>query len=166
MFLITIIEKFFMILQLVRAKEQDAELIWLMQVEAFTDLFTKYQDKDTNPANETVDRTIYRLKQLETYFYLIQLDRNYVGAVRVIDEKNDKAKRISPLFVLPKYRNRGIAQKALWEVENIHGNKHWILETILEEKVSCHLYEKMGYRRRIGDKKIINSRMTLITYEK
>ena len=83
-----------MILQLVRAKEQDAELIWLMQVEAFTDLFTKYQDKDTNLANETVDRTIYRLKQLETYFYLIQLDRNYVGAMRVIDEKNDKAKRI------------------------------------------------------------------------
>ena len=154
-------------LQLIRATEEDAELIWRMQVEAFAELFVKYQDKDTNPANESVDKVRLKLKQPETYFYLIQLNSDFVGAARVIDKKDGKnAKRISPLFILPQYRNRGIAQKTISEIENIHGKTHWILETILEEKASCHLYEKMGYRCRIGEDKSINPRMTLIAYEK
>ena len=32
-----------------RATCEDAELIWKMQIEAFSDLYEKYQDTDTSP---------------------------------------------------------------------------------------------------------------------
>ena len=35
-----------------RATCEDAELIWKMQIEAFSDLYEKYQDTDTSPATE------------------------------------------------------------------------------------------------------------------
>ena len=54
------------------------------------------------------------------------------------------AKRISPVFVMPEYRNRGLAQKAIKLAEEKHGCSDWELDTILEEKGNCYLYEKMG----------------------
>lgn len=74
-------------------------------------------------------------------------------------------KRISPLFVLPQYRNKGIAQKAISELEKIFGKENWELETILTEKVSRHLYEKMGYRLD-GKTSVINDKLTLVSYRK
>lgn len=47
-------------------------------------------------------------------------------------------------FFMPPYRNKGIAQKTILEVERIHD---WELVTILQEAGNCHLYEKMGYHR-------------------
>ena len=79
--------------------------------------------------------------------------------------REDGSKRISPLFVLPEYRNQGIAQQAIKLAEELYGDKDWMLGTILQEKRNCHLYEKAGYRP-TGDTKEINSKMTLIFYKK
>jgi ribosomal protein S18 acetylase RimI-like enzyme len=49
--------------------------------------------------------------------------------------------------VLPQYQRLGIAQKAIRMVEALHGSSNWELSTILQEKVNCRLYEKMGYRQ-------------------
>ena len=74
--------------------------------------------------------------------------------------------KISALAVMPEYQNRGIAQSALKEIEKIHNDcKYWILDTILQEKGNCHLYEKLGYTR-IGEPKKINDRLTLVDYKK
>ena len=101
-------------LKLIRATVEDAEQIWQMQKEAFAELFAKYQDMDTNPANEPLEKVIMRLKQAMTYFYLLQLDEEVVGAIRVVDKKEEgKNKRISPLFVLTQHWNKGIAQRAI-----------------------------------------------------
>ena len=59
----------------------------------------------------------------------------------------------------------GIAQKAIQEVEEIHGNDNWKLETILQEEKNCHLYEKMGYKK-TGKTEKINEKLTLVFYEK
>ncbi|MDE5858832.1 MAG: N-acetyltransferase, partial [Oscillospiraceae bacterium] len=59
----------------------------------------------------------------------------------------------------------GYAQRAIKEAENIHGNGGWELDTILQERGNCYLYEKMGYRQ-TGQTKIINERMTIVYYEK
>lgn len=150
---------------LVRASLSDAEKIWSMQKEAFTELFEKYQDFETSPATEPLERTVLKLKQSETYFYMIQLDKQTVGAVRVVDSGNNNRKRISPIFILPKFRNMGIAQKAIILAEKIHGSKNWELDTIIQEKGNCHLYEKMGYRT-TGETKIINDKLTLVFYQK
>ncbi len=152
--------------ELKRATVKDAELIWKMQIESFSELLKKYQDFETSPANETIDKVLQRLKQSSTYFYFIKADNEIAGAIRIVDNMNDAIrKRISPIFVLPKFRNMGIAQKAILKAEEIHGNKNWSLDTILQEKVNCYLYEKMGYRK-TGKTKKINEKLTLVFYEK
>lgn len=149
-----------------RAGLADAEFIWNMQKEAFAELLEWYRDFETNPASEPIDKVIMRLNQKFTYFYLLQWGEEIVGAIRVVDKQEDgKKKRISPLFILPKYWNRGLAQQAILAVEEIHGSTGWELDTILQEKGNCYLYEKMGYRA-TGKQEQINEKMTLVFYEK
>ena len=130
------------------------------------DLLYKYQDYDTNPGNEPLDKVIDRIKQDVTFFYLIFVDEKVVGAIRVVDTKeNASHKRISPLFILKEYRNQGIAQDVMKLVEEIHGKDKRRLDTILEEKGNCYLYEKMGYHS-TGKIKKVNDMLTLVFYEK
>lgn len=153
-------------LQLLRASVDDAELLWKMQVISFADLYQTYQDHETSPANEPVENMVNRLKSPDTYYYLLQLGDDIVGAIRIVDKKETTSnKRISPIYILPQYRNRGIAQKAIMEAENLHGKEHWELETILQEAGNCYLYEKMGYHT-TGKTTAINDKITLVFYEK
>ena len=73
--------------KLVRIGLEEAELLWKMQVEAFQGLYAKYQDTETSPATEKIDKIIMRLKQPFTYYYFIVIDDVKVGAVRVVDKK-------------------------------------------------------------------------------
>ncbi|MBQ7359970.1 MAG: GNAT family N-acetyltransferase [Lachnospiraceae bacterium] len=153
-------------IQLKRATLKDADLIWHMQVDAFADMLAWYQDFDTSPGNEPFDKVIMRLNQSFTYFYLIYAEEQVVGAIRVVDKKEPgKNKRISPIFVKKEYRGLGIAQQAIAEAERIHGSEDWELDTILQEKGNCYLYEKMGYKA-TGKTEEINQRLTLVFYEK
>lgn len=155
-----------MSIQLVKIELEDAETIWKMQLEAFQDLLDKYKDFETNPAAEPIEKTRIRLKQLSTFFYYIKDDDNIVGAVRVVDKKEaGKAKRISPIFMMKEYRGHGYAQEAIKRMEEIHGSDNWELETILQEKGNCYLYEKMGYRA-TGKIEKINENMSLVYYRK
>lgn len=153
-------------MKLTRIGADGAERLWKMQVEAFQGLYEKYQDKETNPAAEQIDQITARLNQPFTYYYFIEADDITVGAVRVVDRGSEgRAKRISPIFIMENYRNRGYAQEAIRMVERIHGSSGWELDTILQEKGNCHLYEKMGYHR-TGKTKAVNDKMTLVSYEK
>ena len=93
------------------------------------------------------------------------MDDAKVGAIRVIDFKSDGNKRISPIFILPQYQNKGIAQIAMQLCEQLHGSENWELDTILQEEGNCYLYEKMGYHR-TGKTVAINDKLTLVFYEK
>ena len=151
-------------MKLVRIGNQDAETLWKMQVEAFQDLYEKYQDTETSPATETIDKIQMRLNQTFTYYYFIEVDHITVGAIRVVDKK-EGAKRISPIFIMSKYRKKGYAQKAIQLVEEIHGDSEWELDTILQEKGNCYLYEKLGYLQ-TGKTEMINDKLTLVSYRK
>lgn len=153
-------------IELIRARLKDAKEIWEMQIKSFKKLLDKYQDFETNPANEFISNIEMRLKQNFTFFYFICIDNKKVGAIRIIDHKEEnKNKRISPIFILPKYRNKGIAQSVIKICEEIYGNNNWELSTILQEKGNCYLYEKLGYHS-TGKTQVINDRLTLIFYEK
>lgn len=152
-------------IKLIRATIEDSKELWQMQLESFQSLLDKYQDYDTNPASEPIDKIIKRLKQEETYYYFICTDDVKVGAIRVIDFKSDGNKRISPIFILPQYQNKGIAQIAMQLCEQLHGSENWELDTILQEEGNCYLYEKMGYHR-TGKTEVINDKLTLVFYEK
>lgn len=151
---------------LLRADIDNAKELHAMQVEAFKELLEKYQDFDTSPANETVEKVEARLKQDFTFYYFICIGQQKVGAIRIVDKKeNGKSKRISPIFILPEFQGKGIAQKAIRLCEEMHGDDNWELDTILQESKNCYLYEKMGYRQ-IGKTKVINERLTFTFYEK
>ncbi|WP_338992290.1 GNAT family N-acetyltransferase [Fusobacterium animalis] len=153
-------------IELMKITLKDTKEIWEMQIKSFKKLLDKYQDFETNPANEFISNIEMRLKQNFTFFYFICIDNKKVGAIRIIDHKEEnKNKRISPIFILPKYRNKGIAQSVIKICEEIHGNNNWELSTILQEKGNCYLYEKLGYHS-TGKTQVINDRLTLIFYEK
>ena len=109
-------------IELVRASMADAETIWQMQRVAFAGLLARYQDFDTNPGNEPLEKVQWRLSLPGTYFYLIQADGANAGTIRIIDHQDGNRKRISPLFVLPEFSGRGVAQAAIREAERIHGD--------------------------------------------
>ncbi|MDG0813305.1 GNAT family N-acetyltransferase [Cohnella rhizosphaerae] len=146
---------------LVRADIQDAPLIHEMQVSAFTPLLRKYEDFDTNPANETVARIVERLNQPFTEYYLIVLSTLPVGAIRIVNEQN-KTYRVSPIFLMPEYQGRGIAQIVFALIERQYADAaKWALATIRQEAGLCYLYEKLGYRLTEGSK-VINDKMKIV----
>lgn len=153
-------------IKLLRANVDDAKELHAMQIKSFRELLEKYQDFDTNPGNETVEKVEMRLKQDSTYFYFICIGLQKVGAIRIVDKKEyGSNKKISPIFILPEFQGQGIAQKAIRLCEKMHGNEDWKLDTILQEPKNCHLYEKMGYRQ-TGKTKVINDKLTLVFYKK
>jgi hypothetical protein len=152
-------------IELKRIGMEDCKRLWKMQVEAFSELLEKYQDYDISPANELLSRIEERLRQPFTYYYFIMDGETAVGAIRIVDMKDGSTKRVSPIFVMKEHRGKGYAQAAMRAAEELHGAENWALDTILQEKGNCHLYEKMGYRR-TGEEQVINERMTIIGYEK
>ena len=154
-----------MSITLVKAKESDMKEIWEMQVEAFKGLLEKYQDYDMSPATESYENVLNKYKQPWTSYYFIIRNNEKVGVIRVIDKKDGSRKRVAPVFIMKEFRNKGLAQKAFEEVEKIHGHDNWKLDTILQEKGNCYLYEKLGYKR-TGLVENINDRMDIVYYEK
>lgn len=108
-------------IELIPVKTDEIETLWKMQVEAFTELLNKYQDYETNPAAESVERIIERYEQPYSTYYFITADGEKVGFIRVVDKKDGSLKRISPIGLLPQYRNKGFAQLAIKKAEKIYG---------------------------------------------
>ena len=153
-------------INLIVAEFKDLNTILQMQKEAFSELYAKYQDTETSPATEKYEDILFRFNQPETTYYFITADNIKVGVIRIVDCKDDVTrKRISPIFIMSEYRNKGYAQQAIKEAERIQGEQHWKLDTILQEKGNCYLYEKLGYHQ-TGKTEQINDKMTIVYYEK
>ena len=149
-----------------RAHLSDAEALHRMQVTAFRPLLEKYNDFAISPAAESVQRIREKIAGADSHSYFIMDGRPAIGGIRVVTYRDpDRRKAISPLFIMEEYRNRGCAQAAIAEVERIHGEHFWALDTILEEPGNCHLYEKLGYHR-TGTPRRVRPNMTIIDYEK
>ncbi len=95
--------------------KEDVETVWKMQVEAFSGLLEKYRDYDISPAAEGMDRVLARFEQPWTTYYFIMADNEKVGVIRVVDQKDGSRKRISPIWIMPKHRNKGYARQAMIE---------------------------------------------------
>lgn len=132
---------------LVKATKSDMKEIWEMQVEAFKSLLEKYQDYDMSPATESYENVLNKYKQPWTSYFFIIRNNEKVGVVRVIDKKDGSRKRIAPIWIMPAFRNQGLAQLAMREVEKLYDSPHWQLDTILQEQGNIYLYEKLGYKR-------------------
>ncbi|NEU63976.1 GNAT family N-acetyltransferase [Paenibacillus sp. ALJ109b] len=152
-------------ISLSKAGLKEASIIHEMQIKAFMPLLNKYKDYETSPANQTVEQIEDRINQSYTDYYLIREANIPVGAIRIVKKEN-KIYRVSPVFILPDYQGRGIAQRVFSMIEDRYSDARiWELATILEEQRNCYLYEKLGYRQK-GDPKQINDKMTIVIYEK
>lgn len=148
-----------------KANLEDATIIHQMQINSFMPLLEKYQDYDTNPANEPLERILSRLNQPFTDYYLIKYFEDTVGGIRIVKLGN-QSYRVSPIFILPEYQGKGIAQKVFVRIEQLYPDAHlWELDTIMQEEGLCYLYEKLGYEK-TGETKEINDNITIVFYEK
>ena len=154
-----------MSITLIKVTGEDLETVWRMQIDAFSELLSKYQDYDLSPAAEPIDKIIARFEMPGSVYYFIEAEGKKVGVIRVVDLKDGSRKRISPLWIMAEFRGKGYAQQAISAVEEIYGSDNWSLDTILQEKGNCYLYEKMGYHR-TGEIEHINDRMDIVFYEK
>ncbi|MFE8000976.1 GNAT family N-acetyltransferase, partial [Bacillus cereus] len=64
-----------------KVTETDAEVIFQMQIDSFSSLLHKYKDYETNPANETIEKTIFRINNPSSNFYKVIIDSKLVGAI-------------------------------------------------------------------------------------
>ena len=153
-----------MTLCLRKAEEADCRKIHQIQVKAFAPLLMVYEDYASRPAAESLDQVVQRFQQSFTDYYLICLDDEEIGAIRVCDFGDNC--RISPLCILPEHQGRGYAQRAMLLAEELYPDaKRWSLDTIEQEAKLCHLYEKLGYRR-TGETQHVKDGMDLVFYEK
>lgn len=152
-------------LSLIKAAIDDSQEILNMQIEAFKPLLLKYQDYSTNPAAENIDRIKQRMSNpLITHFF-IKLNKIKIGQISVY-QINETTCRISQMFIMPQYQNKGYAQEAIRLIESEFANiKVWELDTIKQEPKLCHLYEKMNYVF-TGETKHIKEGMDIIFYRK
>lgn len=153
-------------MKLEEVREDEILQMYEMQIESFMPLYEKYHDEGS-PAIESIDRVRGRAARPNRKYYFIVKDGARVGAINIghNDPDEKKVAFISPLFILPKYQNKGMGYVAIRKAfELLPEVTTWKLETILQEPANCHLYEKCGFVR-VGEEKIINDKMTLIDYE-
>ena len=72
-------------IKLIAANLEDLDTILQMQKEAFSELYTKYQDTETSPATEKYEDILFRFNQPETTYYFITADNAKVGVIRIVD---------------------------------------------------------------------------------
>ena len=152
------------------ATRKDARLLHKLQVEAFLPLYEKYHDDEMSPAKESLERVIEKIEEKDSEFYLIFFEKQTVGGIRILHhDKGEKAEHvnwISPLFIVPSFQGKGIAQRVIHKVFSLYPETiTWKLDTIKQETGNCHLYEKCGFTK-VGEEQVISDKMTLIEYEK
>ncbi|MDQ0429308.1 GNAT superfamily N-acetyltransferase [Planomicrobium stackebrandtii] len=152
-------------IRLEKATASDASAILAMQKSAFLPLLERYQDYDTNPANEKLERVLGRIESQGSFYYKIMAQEKMAGAIRI---KRDAGNRfwVSPLFVDPRFQGLGIAGEAMKQAELLHAEAGiWELATILEEEGNCRFYINLGYRA-TGVIEELNNRATLGYFKK
>ena len=137
-----------------------------MQVESFMPLYEKYHDEGS-PAIESLERIQKRAERPNRKYYFIVYNGARVGVINLghNDPDEKKISIISPIFILPKYQDRGIGYAAIMKSFDLYPEvETWKLDTILQEERNCHLYEKCGFKR-VGEEHPVNDVMTLVDYE-
>ena len=114
-------------IKLQKANREDMHVLWKMQVEAFKGLLEKYQDYDMSPAAESYERILQKYDFTGTTYFFIVADGTKVGGIRVIDKQDGSRKRISPIWIMPEFRNQGYAQQAIIEAEKIYGDDDTVI---------------------------------------
>lgn len=150
-------------ISLMKASSEDAEELLELQKEVFMPLYEKYNDHETSPVTQTMERFLTRFERGD--YYKITYEDQLAGSVNVY-QKTPGLMRLHIINIRDAYQNKGIAQEVMTRLELMYPEAEaWELGTILSEERNCYLYEKMGYKQH-GELKVINDKMTLVNYRK
>jgi isopentenyldiphosphate isomerase/GNAT superfamily N-acetyltransferase len=150
-------------ISLKKATLRDTETLFELQKKVFKPLYEKYEDHETSPVHQTIERFMDRLNTGD--FYKIIYNHVLVGSVHVFPISSG-VMRLHMINILDEYQGKGIAQLVISRLESMYPEvTKWELDTILEEERNCYLYEKMGYIQ-TEDRWKINDKMTLVHYVK
>ncbi|MCL2409306.1 MAG: GNAT family N-acetyltransferase [Oscillospiraceae bacterium] len=137
-----------------------------LQVEAYAPLLEKYQDHEISPASESLEQIVERMKAPFRDHFFVLKDGEVTGGVRTAWLTGATRYGLSGIFILPRFRDMGIGQIAMNLVAARYPDAEtWELETILQEELNIHFYEKLGYKR-VGEENVVNENMTLVSYIK
>lgn len=149
--------------ELRKIKKTELFKAYIMHFKGFLPTFINYRDK-INPIFCTYPKFKKYFNHQDISMYFIILNDIPVGQIWIL--KKDSICKLARIFVLKEFQNNGIATQVILQAEQIFsGQKHWLLDTIKQERNNCHLYEKLGYTQ-TSNEKVINKRMTIIEYEK
>lgn len=134
-----------MMITLVKATSTDATALHALQIKSFLPLLLKYNDVETNPSLEPLEKTLNRINDSRKGFYKILKDGFLVGGI-AIKKTAPNTLFIGPFFIDPDFQNQKIAQKALILLEEIFKEFDFFeLGLIREEKRNLYLYQKLNY---------------------
>ena len=87
----------------------------------FADLLEKYQDYDTNPASESLEKIEYKFNQEITDYHFLMADDVKIGVVRVV-KFSENIHRISPIFILPEFQKKILQDELTSTVQQVQGS--------------------------------------------
>ena len=145
-----------------RTNEVEAPVLLVIQKEAFEEDLRKYEDHDTSPVNEPIERLLRKI-ELFTH-YTIWHNHEIIGGIDVRDLKDNKY-RLNRIFISKKYQNKGLGSQIMQLVEaEFPSAVEWVLDTPHLNIRNHHFYEKLGYKK-IGQHQI-NEKLILFDYKK
>lgn len=148
-----------------KANLDDVERLLEIQKDAFQEALILYEDYETSPAFESVEKITYKIQHHN--YYKIIADREIVGGIHIY-KKGEGHYYLNRIFVHPNYENMGIGRMAMTFVENDKEFEDafiWSLETPHKSYKNHYFYESLGYVR-TGHEQEINEKLKIIHYKK
>ncbi|WP_026907280.1 GNAT family N-acetyltransferase [Paucisalibacillus globulus] len=147
---------------ILRTKKEEASKLLVIQKKAFKDDLEKYQDHESSPVNEPIERL--RMK-IELFFhYTIWLNDEIIGGIDVRDLGDGKY-RLNRIFISPDFQGLGLGTRIMQVMESEFSQaKEWSLDTPHLNSKNHHFYEKLGYIK-VGEH-VITEKLRLVDYVK
>lgn len=148
-----------------KATLEDAEELLEVQRKSFQEALDLYEDYDTNPMFEKIEKISYKIQNQN--YYKILADGRIIGGLHAC-KLADFECYLNRIFILPSFENLGIGKKAIKFIEeekDFADAKRWRLDTPHKSFKNHFFYEKLGYVR-TGRVEEISEKLKLIYYEK
>ena len=125
-------------------------------------MLKKYEDAETSPVNEPIERLQWKINHYE--HFTIWHEQQIIGGIDIRKLENEHY-RLNRIFLANAYQNKGLGTKIMQLIENEFPNaRSWSLDTPHLNMRNQHFYEKHGYEK-VGEH-IISDKLILFDYVK
>ena len=153
---------YIMELRIIQTEDHEAEILLAIQKEAFYEDLLKYEDVETSPVNEPIERLQWKINHYN--HYTIWYGQQIIGGID-IRKLEDEHYRLNRFFLANDYQNKGLGTQTLNLIEKEFPNaRTWSLDTPHLNVRNQHFYEKEGFKK-VGEH-CISDKLILVDYVK